>query len=160
MINQRQTFQLTFAQRNQISHDFSGLLKEKFLLQQELRQQQDQATVANESLFLECLEVFDALEFLLKYMTEHFESDQQSWEQLFKSLGSIERKFLALLSKHQVNPIDEPDSSSNFSECKVVGQVVSSDIETGTIVEIVRQGFHFGDKVLRPIEVVVAQPKC
>jgi molecular chaperone GrpE len=157
MTKKNQSFQITAEQRNQVLQELSHLLKGRVQLQQKLYQQQEQVRTTNESLFLELLEVFDALEFLIDYITTHPEPDSKAWLQLRKSLESVEQKFSKLLSKQQVNPIEVKQSEPDFAVCQVVDQVVCHDVEPGTLVEVTRKGFSFGDKVLRPVEVIVSK---
>lgn len=157
MTNNPQSFQITREQRNQVLQELCQLLKERVNLQQKLRQQQEQVSITNESLFLELLELFDALEFPINYITNHSEPDQRAWAQLRKSLESVQRKFYTVLSKHQVHPIEIQGSELDFTECQVVERVDSDDSELGAIVEVVRKGFYSGDKVLRPAEVIVSK---
>ena len=46
-------------------------------------------------------------------------------------------------------------------KCEVVGyeEITESDVEDGTIVKVIRRGFKFSDRVIRPAQVIVAKVK-
>ena len=39
---------------------------------------------------------------------------------------------------------------------EAVGQLPREDTEPGRVIEVVQQGFHFGDMVLRPARVIIS----
>ncbi|WP_414542507.1 nucleotide exchange factor GrpE [Nostoc sp. CCY0012] len=157
MTKEPEIFKLSQEQRDKLLQEVSYLLKEKFLLKQALREQQQLTSEAKEELFLDLLELLDALEFLQNYVTEHIESVPTSWASLAKSLASIEKKFLALLSRRQVKPIDFQDSQPDFNLCKVVDIEIRNDLENQTVTKIVRRGFRINDKLLRSVEVITSK---
>jgi molecular chaperone GrpE len=159
MADSSQLFHLSHFQRDRLLQELQTLLKEKCSLQQALRQEQKTATAANEQLFQELLGVSDALESLLNYIAEHPEPNPQSWARLPSSLDSIQRMLLFILAQRQVHPIDFQGNQPDFSLCQVVAREVRSDLEDQTITKIVRRGFHWGDKLLRPVEVITSQQK-
>ncbi|HEY9831087.1 MAG TPA: nucleotide exchange factor GrpE [Stenomitos sp.] len=159
MADSSQLFHLSQEQRDRLLEELQMLLKERCSLQQALREQQKTATAANEQLFRELLGVCDALESLLNYITEHPEPNPQPWARLPSSLNSIQRMLLFILEQRQVHPIDFQETQPDFSLCQVVGREVRNDLEDQTITKIVRRGFHWDDKLLRPVEVITSQQK-
>ena len=157
MTNKPQKFELNEEQRQQLIEEMSTLMKQRVLLQQALRKQQEDVTTANEEIFLELLEVLDSLEFLVNYMKENLESVPKSWAYLPKSLGSIENKLLTILAKRKVSPIDLQETQPDFNLCKVVDQEVRNDLENQTITKVIRKGFCLENKVLRPVEVITSK---
>lgn len=157
MTNKSQKFEINEEQRQQLIEEISTLMKQRVLLQQALRKQEEEATTANEEIFLELLEVLDSLEFLVNYMKENLESVPKSWTYLPKSLGSIENKLFSVLAKRKVNPIDIEETQPDFNLCKVVAQEVRNDLENQTITKVVRKGFYLENKVLRPVEVIISK---
>jgi molecular chaperone GrpE len=110
---------LSDEQRNQLQQELGTLLKEKMSLKQSLQQQGEQATSEQEKLFLELLEVFDALEFFLNYIEENPDPNPKFFKRLPKSLGTIQKKLLNILEQRQVQPIKfqdtKPDYGTNLS---------------------------------------------
>ncbi len=101
-----QTYVLNQEVRDRLQQELGTLYKERISLQQSLREQQTQATAANEDLFLELLEVGDALELLLDYLANNPNPSPEFLQRLPKSLGAVHRKFLSVMKKRQVIPIE------------------------------------------------------
>jgi molecular chaperone GrpE len=155
--HQLPTLKLSDEQRTQLQQELGTLLKDKMSLKQALQQQGEKATAEKEELFLELLEVFDALEFFLNYIEENPDPNPKFFKRLPKSLGTIQKKLLNILERRQVEPIEFQDTKPDYSVCQVVEREEREDIEEQTITKVVRQGFRVEDKVLRPIEVITSQ---
>jgi molecular chaperone GrpE len=134
------------------------LQKDNVVLQQSLKEQQTNATAQTEDLFLELLEVADALEALLDYLEKNPTPSPEFIESLPKSLCAVNRKFLGVLGKRQLLPIElQEGTEPDFNLCRVIDQEETTDFPDQTITRIVRRGFHWGEKVLRPTEVITAK---
>ncbi len=72
-------------------------------------------------------------------------------------MGAVHRKFLGVLAKRQVVPIELEGTQPNFDLCRVVDREVRSDLPDQTITKILRRGFHSGKKILRPTEVITSK---
>ena len=158
MIKKVSQFVLTSHQRDELLETFGSLLKEKVILQQSIWEQKEQAKADNETLFLELLEIFDALESLISYLSGDLEADSQRFKKrLLKSLSATQKKLLILLEKKGVTLIDFQDSQPDFRVCQVIAQEVREDLDEQTITQVIRQGFWVEDKVLRPLEVITSK---
>ena len=157
MIKNNERLRLSGEQREQLIQEIGSLLKVKYRLVQTLREQQQQANAESEELFLELIELFDALEFLHNYVSDNLESLQPSGQHLLNFIVSIESKLLNILQKREVQLIDFQDTHPDFRYCKVVDIEVRNDLENQTITKIIRRGFIMGDKILRPVEVIVSK---
>lgn len=147
---------LSYEQHQQIQKELGTLLKKSGSFKQALHQKEEEFTSEKEQLFLELLEVFDAMESLLNYLEENPDPNPQFIKRLPKSLGTVQKKLLATLGRQRVNLIVFQESKPDFSFCQVVDREERNDLEEKTIVKVVRQGFCLGDKVLRPMEVITA----
>lgn len=150
-------YQITSEQSQQLTEVISKLLKSEFILKQSLREQEKQNQANNEQLFIETLEVFDALEALRSFLAENQEINERSLQRLPKALESIQKKLLVVLEKRGVKQINFTDTQPNFTLCRVVDREMRDDLEEQTITKIVRQGFQLEDQVLRPVEVITAK---
>jgi len=148
---------LTQEQRDWLIEEFSSLQTQNTLLQESLKEQQTQATANTEDLLLELLEVTDALEALLNYLESNPEPSPEFIQHLPKSVSAVHRKFLTVLSKRQVTPIELQSDQPDFNFCRVVDREIRNDVEDQTIVKVVRQGFLIGEKVLRPTEIITSK---
>jgi molecular chaperone GrpE len=155
--DQLSILKLSDEQRNQLQQELGILLKERMSLKQALQQQSEKATSEKEELFLELLEVFDALEFFLNYVAENPDPNPKFFKRLPKSLGSIQKKLLNILERRQVQPIDFQETKPDYSVCQVVDREERDDLEEQTITKVVRQGFRVENKILRPIEVITSK---
>ena len=155
--NQLLTLKLSDEQRNQLQQELGNLLKDRISLKQALQHQGEKATAEKEELFLELLEVFDALEFFLNYIKENPDPNPKFFKRFPKSLGTIQKKLLNILERRQVQPIEFEDTKPDYSICQVVDREERIDLEEQTITKVVRQGFRVEDKVLRPIEVITSK---
>lgn len=159
MSNTPQTYILTQELRDLLMQEIGTLKKQNVSLQQSLREQQTGAAAATEDLILEILEVGDALEALLDYLANNPNPSPEFLGRLPKSLGAVHRKFLSVLKKRQVVPIVLEGTQPDFNLCRVVDREVRTDLADQTITKIVRQGFHLGEKMLRPTEVITSKPE-
>ncbi len=150
-------FQLNEAQKNKIQQEIGNLLKEKMSLKQSLKQKSEQSESEKEELFLELLEVFDALEFFLNYIEEHRDPSPKFFERLPKSIGTIQKKLLKILEKRQVKSIALLATKPDYTICQVVDREEREDLEEQTITKVVRQGFQVKSKILRPVEVITSK---
>jgi molecular chaperone GrpE len=148
---------LTQDKRDLLIQEIGSIQKENIVLEQSLREQQTQTSAKTEDLFLELLEVSDALENLLEYLNNNSEPNQDFIQRLPKSVGAVNRKFLSILKKRQVVPIELQDTQPDFNLCRVVDREVNNDLADQTITKIVRQGFRLQDKILRPTEVITSK---
>ena len=152
-----QSYILKLEERDRIQEELKTLYKERVLLQQSVREQQTQAASATEDLCLELLEVGDALEALLGYLTNNPNPSAEFLQRLPRSMGAVHRKFLSVLAKRQVLPIELVGTLPDFDLCRVVDREVRADLPDQTITKVLRQGFHLGNKVLRPTEVITSK---
>lgn len=151
------TYILSQEQRDLLMQKLGNLQKENVLSQQSLREQQTQIAANTEDLFLELLEVADALEALLDYLENHPDPSPEFIERLPRNIGAVNRKYLSVLGKRQVLPIELPGDQPDFNLCRVVDREIRADVPDQTITKVVRRGFRLGEKILRPAEVVTSK---
>jgi molecular chaperone GrpE len=144
--------------RDDIVATISNLQRANALLTQEKREQKFQVEVEFTELFLELLEVHDSLESLIGYLSEYPDANSKFAKRLIKSLDSLQRKLLKSLSKRGVSEITiNQEQTLDYSIGKVVGREYRTDLPDKTVIKIVKKGFYFKDKVLRPVEVITSQ---
>lgn len=145
-------------QQQQTIEQIKFLLKEKISLQQSLANQDIKNTADNEQLFLELLEIFDALESLICYFETNQELSERVIKRLPKSLDTIQSKLLATLGRKQVKRIEITNIESDLDLCQIVDTQISPEVQAPTISKIIRQGFKIDEHLLRPVEVIIDQP--
>jgi molecular chaperone GrpE len=152
-----ENYLITEEQRAELTAQLGRLLKRELSLQQSCHEQKEIAIASNEELYLEILEVMDTLESLISHLTQQPDLSPQQAKRLPKSLTSIQNKLLAILERRQVRAIDFQGEKPDLACCRVVDCEVRDDLEEQTITQVVRRGFYSRDKVLRPIEVIIAK---
>ncbi|WPL14825.1 MULTISPECIES: nucleotide exchange factor GrpE [Thiorhodovibrio] len=128
-----------------------GLSAELEAHKRETRNQED-------DLFLELVGVLDAFENLFNNMAPMDEqgSLDKSTKRAFKSVRAIHRKLRRLLEARGIEQLDFPDGRALLGRCKVIETQARDDVEEGTILAVVRNGYHRGEQILRPAEVITA----
>lgn len=157
MSNASQTYALSQEQRSRLQQELETLYEQRGSLRRLLREQKTQAAAATEDLLLELLEIGDALEDLLNFLADRPNPSPEFLQRLPRSLGAVHRKFLGILEKRQVLPIELEGTQPDFNLCRVVDREVRTDLPNQTITKTLRRGFHLGDKLLRPTEVIVSK---
>ncbi|WP_219892214.1 nucleotide exchange factor GrpE [Chamaesiphon polymorphus] len=150
-------FELSAENKLQLENQLRTDAKQLEELKQALRQQEQKFQAEKEQIFLELLEVFDTLEYPIDYLKNNPEVSPQFIKRLPKSLAAIQQKLSIALARQQVTPIALEDTTPDFSYCQVVGREDRTDLADQTITKIVRQGFRYGDKILRPVEIITAK---
>lgn len=154
--NEQKQYCLSPKQYQELLDNLSGLLKDKFSLEQEIREQTSQTNAEKAELFLELLELYDSLESLISALKGN-PDNPRLMKRLPKSLTSLQNKLLTTLKRRNVTLIEHSDSFPDYAICKVVDREPRDDLEEKTITKIVRQGFWFKEKVLRYLEVITSQ---
>ena len=145
------------AKQQQTIDQIGCLLKERLSLQQALADRTVTHTASNEQLFLEILVIFDTLESLIDYLQNQPQLTEKAIERLPKSLNTIQRKLLATLARRQVEQV-EITNPADLQFCQIVDAQFDPAVIVPTISKVVRQGFTIGERLLRPVEVIVQKP--
>jgi molecular chaperone GrpE len=157
--------QLSAADCETLVQSIGEQLRQNFTLSQAVREQAQQHNSEQEVLFLELLEVADAMTLLLRYTnlindnSVPHGNDRQPAIAIAKSLTSIQKKLLGVLGKRQVNPIEITNDAIDYTACRVVDQELRPELAPQTITQVVRQGWRWHDRVLRPTEVIISKPE-
>jgi len=153
-----QRFLITKKLRDDIIATISNLQRANALFIQEKREQKLQVEMEFTELFLELLEVHDSLESVIGYLSEYPDANSKFVKRLIKSLDGLQRKLLKSLSKRGISEITiNQEQALDYSICKVVDREYRTDLPDKTLIKIVKKGFYFKDKVLRPVEVITSQ---
>lgn len=148
---------ITIAQQQQAIAQIGSLLKERLSLQQSLANQSANNTSSNEQLFLELLEIFDTLESLIDYFNSNPQPTERAVNRLPKTLNTIQSKLLATLARQQVQIVEIDDTAPEWHLYQVVDTQIDPTATTQTVSKVVRRGFTIRDRLLRPVEVIVAR---
>lgn len=117
------------------------------------REQAESSQIATASVISRILPMLDDFDLALKNMPDNAEA--KKWAQ---GVSLVQRKFVTLLESEGIKRIEAEGQQfdPNFHEA-VVHQ--ESDQPENEVVEVLRQGYKLGDKVLRPALVKVSKGK-
>jgi molecular chaperone GrpE len=101
-------------------------------------------------LILQLLDVLDGFDRARQHLGDAPES-------VAEGLQLLQRKLLGLLEAQGVTPLQSLGETFNPELHDAIGTVKSEDIEPGTVAEEMQRGYRWGDDVLRPARVRVAQ---
>ena len=109
---------------------------------------------AQADLLRSLLEVQDNFERALQSSADG--EDTENNDGFREGVELIFQKFRSLLKDKGVEPMEAlgAEFDPNFHEA--VGQLEREGVAPGQVIEVVQQGFHFGDMVLRPARVIIS----
>ncbi|UCF28803.1 MAG: nucleotide exchange factor GrpE [Chloroflexota bacterium] len=118
----------TDRERQQLQHSISGNIIRKYL------------------------EILDDLERALQ--NKPTDDEGASWAE---GIELVYRKFLTALEAEGVVPMEVANQQFDPNLHEAISQEPNDDYESGQVIEVVRNGYMIGDRVLRPATVRVAQ---
>jgi molecular chaperone GrpE len=101
-------------------------------------------------LILQLLDVLDGFDRALQHLDDAPSS-------VSEGLQLLQRKLLGLLEAQGVTPLQSLGETFNPELHDAIGTVQSDDAEPGTVAEEMQRGYRWGDDLLRPARVRVAQ---
>jgi molecular chaperone GrpE len=117
------------------------------------RIERERATAARSGkreIILQLLEVLDDFDRALQHLGEAPAS-------VADGVQALHRKLLGLLEAQGVTPLQSLGETFNPELHDAIGTVKSEDVEPGTVAEEMQRGYRWGDDLLRPARVRVAQ---
>ena len=117
------------------------------------RIERERATAARSGkreLILQLLEVLDGFDRALQHMSDAPSS-------VSEGLQLLQRKLLNVLEAQGVTPLQSLGETFNPEFHDAIGTVQSEEFKPGTVADEVQRGYRWGDDVLRPARVRVAQ---
>jgi molecular chaperone GrpE len=117
------------------------------------RVERERATAARSGkrdLILQLLEVLDGFDRALLHVGNAPSS-------VSEGLQLLQRKLLSVLEAQGVTPLESLGETFNPELHEAIGTVKSEDVEPGTVADEVQRGYRWGDDLLRPARVRVAQ---
>lgn len=118
------------------------------------REVQDTRRFTQADILRSLLEIQDNFERALQSAADNSDTDQT--DGFREGVELIFQKFRGVLKDKGVEPMEAMgvEFDPNFHEA--VGQLAREDTDSGIVIEVVQQGFHYGDLVLRPARVIIS----
>jgi molecular chaperone GrpE len=117
------------------------------------REVADARRFAQADLLRSLLEVADNFERALGSMAG---DDEVTADGVREGVELIHQRFLTVLRDRGVETVEALGKEFDPNWHEAVGQLPAEDAEAGTVLEVVQQGYRFGDLVLRPARVIIA----
>jgi molecular chaperone GrpE len=117
------------------------------------RDQADEKRYANASLARELLPVLDNLQRAVLSARKQVEIGP-----LLQGVAMVESQLLGALDRFGITPITAQDRPFDPNLHEGVQHSPRSDVEPGTVVEVLEPGYRLHERVLRPAKVAVAAP--
>jgi molecular chaperone GrpE len=114
------------------------------------RERTNAARSGKRDIILQLLEVLDGFDRALQHLDDASPS-------LSEGLQALHRKLLGLLEAQGITPLQSLGETFNPELHDAIGTVKREDVEPGTVAEEMQRGYRWGDDVLRPARVRVAQ---
>jgi len=139
-----------------LKNNIISLLKENLLLKTEIRKVKDNKLNTEKEMLLDILNILDSLQLKITRLNEskNNEKNQQEFEKAINSFNSIIRIIENILSKYNVTEIILKDNKATPELCKIIETQFNNQKEHGTVIEVIRKGYKYDDKILRPAEVI------
>jgi molecular chaperone GrpE len=138
----------------EIENRISKLQKDYVLLQDKYNNSQKNFERKLDDLILKIIEIED----LMELSHTNLISDAEIPSNFLLIMNKIKKKIAGVLTWLQVQPIELTDRRIIPGKVRVVEtQKVAGDIPPGTIVNICRKGYHRGNKIIRPADVITAE---
>ena len=119
------------------------------------RERQEAAKSANESLLGKLIPVLDNFDMAIAAATS---AQTTSVEALKTGVTMIHNQFKSALADAGLEEIDATGQPFDPNLHEAVSQVASTTVPEGHVLQQLRKGYRFRDRLLRPATVVVAQP--
>lgn len=82
--------------------------------------------------------------------------DEATADSVREGVDLIHQRFLAVLRDRGVELIEALDTEFDPNCHEALGQAPREDTDPGLVIEVVQQGYRFGDMVLRPARVIIS----
>ncbi len=123
-----------------------------------LRDKTEALELANKGLLEELLPVLDHFQMALKSVVSA-ENIEGNFKTMLKGFELIYNQLLDVLSKAGLEPFDVKGKPFDPNTCEAIAVLETDEHPEGTIIEQVRRGYNYKQKLLRAAHVVVAKGK-
>ncbi|MEM6602831.1 MAG: nucleotide exchange factor GrpE [Pseudomonadota bacterium] len=83
------------------------------------------------------------------------EEQKEALKDLISGVELTEKNLLQVFERHDIKRIETENIKFNPAHHEAISQIPSPAHETGDIIDVVRQGYMMGERLLRPAQVIV-----
>ncbi len=142
---------------HELQRDYIERLKQIQRLNYELRISQEESNRQIEEFLFALLESFDSYDKMIDVIDAALDSDDKKAKRVLRNFVSLRKDFAKVLKQFGMVRM-EIGTEFVPGLHKAVETEPAQEIPEGNIVRVVRHGYYWRNKVLRPAEVVVAAP--
>lgn len=121
---------------------------------QSIKERSDLLKYAGENMARDILNTLDVFEKALDQ-----EVSEENYKNFVEGISLTAEQLKSDLKKHGIEEIDCKGKAFDPNTCEALSQIPSEDVEEGHVVEVMRKGFKYREKVLRYAQVVTAAAK-
>lgn len=108
---------------------------------------------SQKGMFIDLMLLYDSLERILNFLISN---ETYSKEKLTEMLGILKEELLELLYRRDIAPFDEHPEYLDFKLHKTIKTITTNEEnENNKVDKIIKCGFRWNDKILRPEEVII-----
>lgn len=120
-----------------------------------LKERQEAHNYGHQNLVKDLLPTVDNLERAIAAVSEG--SGGEDLQALLQGIELVQRELLGVLGKHGVSKIEAAGKPFDPAVHEAMSQVVDDNVPTGTVVQVLEEGYQLRDRMLRPARVIVSK---
>jgi len=132
-------------------------LKEIIKLKNSVKNCKEENTDQFMDFILGIIEVIDTYEKAIELIVERELNKDENSKFIINRFNSVNKTLLKLLKKNGVTRLEFPENRLLIDFCKVINKEPDSNLPNDTKIEIVRNGYIHGKKIIRKAEVIIVK---
>lgn len=121
------------------------------------RDKADTAKFAISNFARDVLTIADNIARAIEHVPEEAAEADEALKSFLEGMQVTERELLNVMERHGITRVDPKGERFDPNKHQAMFEVENTDVDEGTIVEVVQQGYSIADRVLRPALVGVAK---
>jgi molecular chaperone GrpE len=123
-----------------------------------LKERQEAHNFGHQNLVKDLLPTVDNLERAIAHSSESAEgSGGEDLQALLQGIELVQRELLGVLGKYGVSKIEAESKPFDPAYHEAMTQIVDDSVASGTVIQVLEEGYQLRDRMLRPTRVVVSK---
>jgi molecular chaperone GrpE (heat shock protein) len=141
-------------EKEKLKNKLIGFQREIVSLTQSLSEKKRLIEEKEDQYCLELISIIDSFENIFNNLASNETDLDKTSKRVIKSCRAVYRKTSRMLEKKGINKIEFPTNKAQPGLCKIIETQSNTELEEGTIIAIVKNGYQKGKSVLRAAEVI------
>jgi len=137
-----------------LKNKFIEFQKKILSLKQDVHSREKACAEAELQNNLDLIALIDSFENIFNHLDNKEDELNKSSRKAIKSCRAVYRKTLRILEDKDIVVIQFADNTAQPGLCKVIATQSDPEKKDGTIVEIIKNGYQKGERIIRPAEVI------